>query len=165
MFVSWCANQAGISQTMLPKYASCDTGMSYFKNNGRFYFSSKYGGSYTPKAGDIFFTGPNQSDSTHTGIVVSVSGTTMTIIDGNSSDQVRKRTMSTTDPSLLGFATSCVHKTVQKYSAAYHWNACSICGTQMSVKTAHTVSFSGKCKYCPAIPMSTAALSVSLLME
>ena len=157
MFVSWCANQAGISQTMLPKYASCDEGMKFFRNNGRFYKSSAYKGSYTPKAGDIFFTGPSQSDSTHTGIVVSVSGSTMTIIDGNSNDQVRKRTMSLTNSSLLGFATSCAHKTVQKYNTSYHWNACSVCGSQMSVKTSHSFNSTGKCKSCPATKTSTAA--------
>lgn len=165
MFVSWCANQAGITQTMFPKYASCTTGMKYFKNNERFYKSIAYKGSYTPKAGDIFFTGPSEGESTHTGIVVSVSGTTMTIIDGNSDNQVRRRTMSIEDPSLLGFVTSCVHKSVQKYNVSYHWNACSICGSEMSLKTAHSFNSMGKCKLCPATKNSTAALSINLLME
>ncbi len=162
MFVSWCANESGINTSMMPKYASCNTGMTTFKNMGRFNYSSTYGGSYTPKAGDIFFTGTSKTNSSHTGIVVSVSGTTMTIIDGNHSDKVCKRTMQTTNSSLIGFVSSCTHSTVQKYNSSYHWNECSICGTQMSAKIAHTFSGSGVCKSCPAKNITQIILPASL---
>ena len=41
-FVSWCANQAGISTEIIPKHCSCNTGMNWFKNkdlwqNGAYY--------------------------------------------------------------------------------------------------------------------------------
>ena len=57
MFVSWCANQAGISTSVIPKHASCDVGMTWFKNNGRWQYSRAFGGSYTPKRGDIIYFG------------------------------------------------------------------------------------------------------------
>ena len=167
IFVSWCANQAGISQTVCMKYASCDDGMQFFKDNSRFYDSITYKGSYTPKAGDVFFTGPSQKDATHTGIVISVSGTTMIVVDGNCGDQVSRHTMSIKDSSLLGFASLCAHDTgtVKKYNASHHWNQCSYCGKQVGLKLAHSFNGYGKCTLCPATKISTAALEVSLLME
>lgn len=166
MFVSWCANQAGYNTSMVPKYEGCDAGMNTFDAWGRFYASSAYGGSYTPKPGDIFFTGV-EGDAQHTGIVASISGTTMYVIDGNCDNAVRKHPMAITDPSLLGFATSCVHNAgvVQKYNISYHWNACSVCDISVFIKTAHTFNTFGKCKFCPASQASTAALIDSLLME
>ena len=104
MFVSWCANQVGISTSVIPKYSVCTTGMNTFIANNVFNYSTTYGGSYTPKAGDIFFTGTSKTSSSHTGIVESVSGSTITVIDGNCSDQVAHHTMSLSDSSLIGFA-------------------------------------------------------------
>lgn len=166
IFVSWCANQAGYDTTMVPKYASCDIGKNTFDGWDRFYDSSAYGGSYIPKPGDIYFKGI-PDDATHTGIVASVDGTTMTVIDGNCNASVRRHTLQITDSSLLGFATSCTHNAdrVQKYNVSYHWNACSVCGISVSLKVAHTFNSVGKCSFCPATQASTAALKVSLLME
>ena len=48
MFVSWCADQAGIPTSIIPKHASCDVGMNWFKNNGRWGWS-KYWGNYQGK--------------------------------------------------------------------------------------------------------------------
>lgn len=128
-FVSWCANQAQVSTSIITKTASCDVSMQFFKNNGRFYSSSAYGGTYRPQAGDIFFTGPNSGNATHTGIVVSISGSTITYIDGNGSgDVVKQRTMSWSNTSLLGFGhpayASDTHTWINKTS----YYQCSICG-------------------------------------
>lgn len=104
MFVSWCANQAEVPTTVIPKYQSCTTGMNTFIDAGRFNYSSTYGGSYTPKVGDIFFTGSSKTSSSHTGIVVAVSGSQITVVDGNWSDQVSRHTYKLTNSSLIGFA-------------------------------------------------------------
>ena len=32
MYISWCADQAGISRKVIPAYASCDMGMDFFKD-------------------------------------------------------------------------------------------------------------------------------------
>lgn len=140
MFVSWCANQANVSTSIIKKTASCDTSMNFFKANGRFYASSAYGGSYTPKVGDIFFTGPNSSDATHTGIVVGVSSSTITVIHGNSTsngqDQVRKSTYSLTSTSLLGFGNPNYGESTHSYewnsNSSSHWSECSVCGCTSS---------------------------------
>lgn len=104
MFVSWCANEAGVSTTVIPKYSSCSTGMKNFKDLDCFYYSSAYGGNYTPEVGDIFFTGTSTTSSSHTGIVVAVSSTQITVVDGNWGDKVSRHTYSLTDSGLIGFA-------------------------------------------------------------
>jgi uncharacterized protein YjdB len=88
MFVSWCANQAGISETVLQKYASCGVGVSWFKSKGLWHDSQYYGGSYTPKKGDIVFYRNSGSSnvSDHTGIVVGVNGTYLHVIEGNATN-------------------------------------------------------------------------------
>lgn len=52
----------------------------------------------------IFFTGTSTTSSSHTGIVVEVSSTQITVVDGNWSDKVSRHTYNLTDSSLIGFA-------------------------------------------------------------
>lgn len=93
IFVSWCAEQAGIPKSVIPKYQGCTDGISQFKSLGRWKDAS-----YTPQAGDIiFFDSP--SNSGHTGIVVRCDGTTVYTIEGNTSDQVAERTYNKANPS------------------------------------------------------------------
>lgn len=54
-FQSYCANQLGVLNTAVPKTASCAVAVDWYKNRGRFQYSRYYGGSYTPKAGDLVF--------------------------------------------------------------------------------------------------------------
>ena len=94
MFVSWCANQANIPTSIIPKHSSCDNGMNWFKNNGRWHNGAYYGGTYTPQRGDIVYysDGHTQSDSTHVGIVTGVSGNYLQVIEGNTDSKVYKYT-------------------------------------------------------------------------
>lgn len=87
MFVSWCADQAGISTSIIPKHADCDAGMKWFKSQGLWYNSACFGGSYTPQPGDIVYysTTHSQTDATHVGIVTGVSGNYLQTIEGNTS--------------------------------------------------------------------------------
>lgn len=96
MFVSWCANQAGVSTSIVPKTASTTSGMNWFKNKGLF----KYKGKYTPKRGDIvyFKTGRN-----HVGIVEKVSGSTLHTVEGNTSDKVARRTYPLNHSTITGY--------------------------------------------------------------
>jgi len=107
IFVSWCANQAGISTNVIPKYASCDDGLSWFKKQGRFQASSSYSGAkyFNPKAGDIIFFSDNHTmlDSTHTGIVMSSNSTTVYTIEGNTSNTVAKRHYLLSSSYILGY--------------------------------------------------------------
>lgn len=93
MFVSWCADQAGISTSIIPKHASCDSGMNWFKNNGRWGWGKYWGNAqsktvYTPVRGDIvYFGNGNLEDSSHVGIVYAVDSAYIYTIEGNTSNQ------------------------------------------------------------------------------
>lgn len=66
-FISWCANQSGISTNVIPKTASVATTLNFFKRQGKFYYSKYHGGNYTPKACDLVFYGSN--GTCHIGII------------------------------------------------------------------------------------------------
>lgn len=68
-FVSYCANQTGLLNTSIPKHCSCPAGVNWFKNQRKFYKSQYYGGTYTPKKGDIVYYTSNGSISSHVGII------------------------------------------------------------------------------------------------
>ncbi len=93
-FVSWCARQAGISTSILKNSACAGHSSAYF--NLKYYAGGSQasdggyfmGNYYTPQPGDLFFT----SGWTHVGLVASVSGSTFTTIEGNSSNSVTSHT-------------------------------------------------------------------------
>ncbi|MBR5514572.1 MAG: InlB B-repeat-containing protein [Clostridia bacterium] len=108
MFVSWCANQAGIPTSVITKHASCDLGMQWFQNNGVWKWSPACGGSYVPKRGDIIYfrTKTNQvTDSTHVGIVYDSSSSTVYTIEGNASNKCQKKSYSLSSAYILGYGT------------------------------------------------------------
>lgn len=78
--------------------------MKNFKDLDCFYYSSSYGGSYTLEVGDIFFIDTSTTSSSHTGIVVAVPSTQITVVNENWSDQVLRHTYGLTNSSLIGFA-------------------------------------------------------------
>lgn len=112
MSVAWCAifvtaiaRQVGAATSIIPTFASCDVGVQWFKNKGRYEKARYYGGTYTPKRGDIIFYSSKhtQNDSTHVGYVVSVTGDTIKAIEGNKSDAVGYRTIKATDKYIIGY--------------------------------------------------------------
>ena len=110
--VAWCAiyvtviaRLKSVSTDVVPNFADCDAGVRWFKNKGRWENSKSQGGSYMPKRNDIIFysSGHTQNDSTHVGYVVSVSGSTLKAIEGNKSDAVGYRSISLSDPYIIGY--------------------------------------------------------------
>lgn len=103
MFVSWCANQAGIPTSILPKFAYVPYGIQFFRNQGRYYAR----GSYTPAAGDLIFYG----DSDHVGIVERLMNNVVVTVEGNTSptgaaangDGVYRRTWPLTSTWIKGY--------------------------------------------------------------
>lgn len=88
MFVSWCAKQAGIATSVVPKTASTVTALNYFINQGVAHTrASVAAGNYRPEAGDIIFfkSGRNSAITNHIGIVTSYSGSSISTIEGNTS--------------------------------------------------------------------------------
>lgn len=107
MFVSWCADQAGISTSVIPKHASCDVGMQWFIERELFSYGSAYGGTYTPKRGDIVYFGYKTSsgvfDSTHVGIIYEVDAEKIYSIEGNSSNKVQTVPYKMSSSYVLGY--------------------------------------------------------------
>lgn len=54
-FQSYCADQMGVLGTAIPKTVSCYEAVKWYKERGRFKAAGYYGGTYTPKAGDLVF--------------------------------------------------------------------------------------------------------------
>lgn len=111
MFVSWCANQAGLLATagnangIIPKYASVSLGMEWYKkNNNRFGAKANY----MPKFGDIMFLKTNAS---HTAIVVGYDATDNKVytIEGNFSDKVCKVWRYGNDTRITGYGVNGSH--------------------------------------------------------
>lgn len=76
IFISWCAEQAGVPRSVLKK-----TGWA---NPYEFGFSSYYTSSqYTPRPGDLFFTPNNRGGFSHAGIVYYVEGSYFYTLEGN----------------------------------------------------------------------------------
>lgn len=99
-FASWCADQCGyIESGVIPKFAKCDDGVNWFRNNGQF-----QDGSYTPAAGDfIFFDWGNDGSIDHVGIVESTVDGVVHTIEGNSSNAVNRRSYSIGKSSIYGY--------------------------------------------------------------
>ena len=80
VFVSWCANEIGIMDSLVPKKAYVPYTVDWYKAKGLYHT-----GNYTPKKGDLaIFTSQG-----HIGIVESYDGRTHTI-EGNKSDMVKR---------------------------------------------------------------------------
>lgn len=105
IFVSWCANQAGVSTSIIPKYSACITGKKWFSEKGLF----KSKNSYTPQRGDIVFFLNNRS---HTGIVEKVVGSKLYTIEGNTGNKVARRDYALSDSHITGYG-------VPKYEESY----------------------------------------------
>ncbi len=80
MFVSWCADRAGISTDIIPKYHSSTEGMNWFKSHGRW----KPRGGADPQPGDVIFFS-DSGIARHTGIVTDVKDGRVYTVEGNTS--------------------------------------------------------------------------------
>ncbi len=80
-FVSWCASQAGIPTSIVPRLGNCAATVKWYKKHSVFYEGSS---GYRPKAGDIvFFNWAGGSTAKHIGIVTGASGDNVYTIEGN----------------------------------------------------------------------------------
>ncbi|MBQ9414483.1 MAG: CHAP domain-containing protein, partial [Clostridia bacterium] len=81
MFVSWCADQAGIPADIVYPHAYCPYGVTWYKNHNIWKDRSS---GYVPKAGDIIYFQSSGSAS-HIGIVTGCNGSTVYTVEGNTS--------------------------------------------------------------------------------
>ena len=99
MFVSWCANQAGVDNSVFPSFALCSAGCDWFIKQGRFHYS----GGYTPQAGDLIFYA-SYGSIYHVGLVTGSDGSNVYSIEGNYSDRVSNVSYSLGYSDILGYA-------------------------------------------------------------
>ena len=91
IFVSWCANQAGISEDIIPKMAYVPSTANWYDAKGQYKNSKAFGGNYIPLAGDIVLFDYNRNtDSDHIGIVEKVEGNKLYTIEGNKDNMVKR---------------------------------------------------------------------------
>lgn len=102
VFISWLANQCGIMNTLIPSHSGCGTGVNWFKNRGLW-----INGGNKPNKGDIIYFKPTIKGaiSSHVGIVVDVDSNSVTTVEGNKANQVKKCKYSLGFSQILGYGT------------------------------------------------------------
>ena len=103
IFVDWCVWQASGKDPARAQRIQCQTGplgavcpysAQYYKDKGRY--------DRTPRVGDqVFFQ--QGGEIVHTGVVVEVTASTVTTVEGNSGDKVAKHTYSRSDSYIAGY--------------------------------------------------------------
>ncbi len=150
MFVSWCANVAGISSSIVYYHAYTPSGLSWFQSRGQAYSRATVAsGGYTPIAGDIIYfrSSRNQNPTNHIGIVTSYSNGTVYTIEGNTSSA----TISTNGGAVAAKSYSIsntyvvyickpAYTTGNNTTASSYVNNVDISGTECTSKTNATVS-------------------------
>lgn len=103
-FVTWCANQAGISTSHIKRSVSCREMVNFFQSKGT--YKTRVSG-YVPKTGDIimFKDASSAVSSTHTGIVIYSDGSKVYTIEGNvsSTGSVALREYALTNTYIVGY--------------------------------------------------------------
>jgi hypothetical protein len=104
-FVSWCANQCGyINSGVIPKFASCSSGVLWFQSRGQWADNSTY-----PVPGTIIFFDWDDEDSgqdgipDHVGIVEKVENGRVYTVEGNSGNRCRERSYPAGHYEILGY--------------------------------------------------------------
>ena len=112
-FVSAMAIKCGLTD-IIPTECSCGKMIELFKKLGVWQESD----ARVPQPGDVIFydwddsgRGDNTGNSDHVGIVEKISGTTITVIEGNYSDAVKRRTLKVNGRYIRGYG-------VPKYKAS-----------------------------------------------
>ena len=88
MFVSWCADNAGVPTTVVPKHSFTVSGLNQFITWGRAYTRAEVeAGTYTPQGGDVIYfkSARNTNKTNHVGIVTGFSDGTIYTVEGNTS--------------------------------------------------------------------------------
>lgn len=80
-FISWCAREAEIPTSVMPRLGNCATMVKWYETNSVFHTASS---GYIPKTGDLVFINWSGGETAkHVGIITGVSGDTLYTIEGN----------------------------------------------------------------------------------
>ena len=146
-FVSWCADQCGyIDAGIMPKFAGCDTGVSWYKSHHRW-----AGGGYTPHPGDIiFFDFERDGVIDHVGIVETCDGKSLTTIEGNYSNACKRASYGVGDRRIAGYGLSVsvsAHASSAIFERAIGW--ANLIANDDSYHYVHWKSGDSKTQECP----------------
>lgn len=84
MFVSWCADQAGVPEEAFPRSVNCADHVRMFSKIGRYQPSAARGGDYIPLQGDLaLFRNPKSGRIHHVGLVLYARDGQVFVIEGN----------------------------------------------------------------------------------
>ena len=100
VFVSWCADQAGLLDNgSMPKFAVCDDGIRWFVKKGRWFNRN-----IEPKPSMIiFFDWDGDGRSDHVGIVEKFEEGMIYTIEGNSNDVCKEKRYAVGDKVIMGY--------------------------------------------------------------
>lgn len=103
VFVSWCADQAGLLDNgSMPKFAVCDDGIRWFIDKGRWFNRN-----ISPEPGMvIFFDWDQDGRSDHVGIVEKCEEDMIYTIEGNSNDVCMRRCYVAGSGVIMGYGVS-----------------------------------------------------------
>lgn len=125
--------------------------ITLFKNLGEWEETD----SYTPSAGDVIFydwddsgSGDNTGSSDHVGLVEKVSGSTITVIEGNYSDSVKRRTITVNGKYIRGFGLP--NYASKATSTATSSSTSSTSTTSTSYSVGDVITFNGTKHYTSA---------------
>ena len=145
MFVSWCAGQAKIPNSVIKKFSSCSVQVAWFKSIGRWQNSRYYGGDYTPQKGDIVFyrDGGSSAVSTHVGIMVGLNGNYLNVIEGNATNAkvcqfTSNKSRTLTSSYVIGYGTPNYSYQVQEEPTTYEtWE---VTADALTIRSSHSTS-------------------------
>lgn len=122
-FVSWCASQAGISTSIVPRLGNCAALVRWYTSHSEYYTRSS---GYVPKAGDmVFFNWNGGSTAKHIGIVTGVSADSVFTIEGNtdtSGYRCNAKTRSRNAAYVLGYGVP-AYNDADSYTGSYAFSA------------------------------------------
>ena len=81
MFLSWCADRAGIGTDVFPKHASCSAGVRWFREKGLW----RKRGSHVPAPGDVVYFSRDGLSPVHVGLVTAYASGRVYTVEGNTS--------------------------------------------------------------------------------
>lgn len=152
IFVSWCANQASIPTSVIPKVAGTGDMRRFFGvDTDDSDYTPQYQGTAEPEVGDIFMFGTHRDDPvSHVGIVVGVNGDEIQIVHGNYPSSVRVQIISKYDSRLLAYGKPAffdIHASSNSWAGDIyqHWHECSIYGDKYDV-VAHSYVYQSSSK-------------------
>lgn len=102
MFISYIANEVGIPEDIIPKFASCTAGFRWFEEQGIGIREN-----LVPNTGDIIFfvwNNPEEPTPDHVGIVEKVDNGRVYTIEGNRSDKVQRFSYDINSWQIYGYA-------------------------------------------------------------